>query len=197
MAQPPLESGSSEGHRSRRMSGRGRLAVVALVIVIGVLFIIRPTPEPPFAKEDEQPIFPDMAAVELVSMNIFDAINGAAMTITRDSNGVWFQEETGEAFDAREASLMAETLVMLSYRDVIPLEPDSPLEPYGFDPSAQFFIEFLEADGTPHAVALGDVLPDRTKGYYALVDDRPAIYVIPRGAVDYLIQLLQETTGNP
>jgi hypothetical protein len=39
-------------------------------------------------------------------------------------------------------------------------------------------------------LAVGGLLADRDQGYYVLVDEESAIYIVPRGPLDYLIQTL-------
>ncbi len=197
MAQPPVGSGSSvssgKSGSGGLLSGRRLLALIGLLVVIGVLVIQR-LPELPFGRPDEKPLFPDLAAIELASINLYNPINGAVMTITRGSDGIWIREETGEIIDPNEADLLAQTIVMLSYREVVPMSAESPLAPEGFDPTTRMFIEFLEVDGTHHRIAIGNVLVNRTEGFYAAVDQQALLYVVPRGAVDYLINTLREAT---
>jgi hypothetical protein len=57
-------------------------------------------------------------------------------------------------------------------------------------PNPVISVEFVQVDGTSHALAIGFRTPSET-GYYALVDNRPEIYILERAPVDFLISVLR------
>jgi hypothetical protein len=186
-----MSSTESEFSLRRWLSRRRRLlmflAIIAAVILLGVL---QAAPRGFVPDASDLLVFPDLAAIELSVINLYDPTTGLAITLSRGDDGRWIEEGSNTEFDPAYVNQLAQTIVMLAYDHVLPLGPDDDLAVYGFAPAGQLFVEFIEADGTQHAVAFGNLLPDRDAGYYALVDDRPQLYVIPRGAADYLLSQL-------
>lgn len=182
----------------RWLSRRRRLlmviAILAAVILLGVLQAAPRGFEP---DASDPLVFPDLAAIELAVINLYDPTTGVTMTLSRDDDGRWIEEGSNTEFDPAYVNQLAQTIVRLAYNQVVSLEADADLAAYGFAPAGQLFVEFIEADGTHHAVAFGELLPDREAGYYALVDDRPELYVIPRGAADYLLSQLPAAAPTP
>jgi hypothetical protein len=195
VAQPPVGTPSTSGFSlGRWLSSQRRLLMVAAVIVaVVILGVLQTAPRGFDPIEQGELIFPDLAAIELSAINLYDPATGTSMTLRRENDGRWIEETSGSEADPSFVNQLAQTIVRLSYRQATLLEADADLTAYGFAPGGRLFVEFIEADGTLHAVAIGDLLPDSEAGYYALVDDRPSLYVIPRGAADFLISQLQNT----
>jgi hypothetical protein len=166
------------------------LALIAAVVMLGVL-----QGAPRVFAPTGTLIFPELAAIEVSAINLYDPTSGTALTMSRGGDGRWTEDGTGREVSPALVSQLAQTLVRLSYSEMIALEADTDLEDYGFSPAGRLYIEFLEVDGTLHAVAVGDLLPDRDAGYYALVDDRPHLYVIPRGAADFLLSQMPDSSN--
>ncbi len=191
MAQPPVGSSTETEFSLRRwIAGRRRLLmVVALIAAVVLLGVLQRVPLG-FDPEAGERIFPDLSAIEVQAINLYDPNASTVMTLSLGTDGRWMEEGTGTVVDPQAVNRLAQTIVMLAYTQVTPLEADDDLAAYGFAPSGRLYVEFIELDGTNHAVAFGDLLPERDDGYYALVDDRQELYVIPRGAADFLISQL-------
>jgi hypothetical protein len=107
-------------------------------------------------------------------------------------DGVWTAPGSLGTLDTAQAEAVARTMVLLPYNDVLLEAPtEASLPDFGFTPEGVLSIEILLTDGGAHAVAVGFRTPTEDT-YYALVDDRPDLYLLERGAVDYLIKTLRE-----
>lgn len=89
-----------------------------------------------------------------------------------------------------DPTLIARTIVLLPYTRTLEAPEDGNLSIYGFLPEGLFSVEIILIDGTSHGVVIGDISATR-ESYYAVVDERPEIYILERAPVDFLIQSYQ------
>jgi hypothetical protein len=115
---------------------------------------------------------------------------GESLVISRADDGSWTAPELSGTLDAAEAENIARTMVLLPYHRTLPLNPDADLTAYGFTPQGILGIEIVLSNGNTHAVAVGFRTPTEN-AYYALVDDRPDLYLIDRFPIDFLISRLK------
>lgn len=177
-------------------SGRRTLVLFALIFaaLLGLTLLQNrqqaeqptPTPEVTFFR-----VFPDIAVLDIQAIRLRNPAGDESFTINRADDGTWTAPDRAGTLDANAAGSIARTMVLLPYTRTLPLEADAPLETYGFQPTPVLMVEFILVNGEVHAVAVGFRTPSQT-GYYAIVDDRPDLYVLERAAVDYLISILRQ-----
>ncbi len=176
--------------------GRRTLVIFALIfLVLLALTLVQnrqvaeqptPTPEVTFFR-----VFPDIAVLDIQAIRLRNPAGDESFTISRAEDGTWQAPEFEGTLDENAASSIARTMVLLPYTRTLPLEADTPLDTYGFQPTPVLMVEFILVTGEVHAVAVGFRTPSET-GYYAIVDDRPDLYVLERAAVDFLILVLRQ-----
>jgi hypothetical protein len=84
---------------------------------------------------------------------------------------------------------MVKSVVLMFYRNTLPITASTRLEEFGFNPEGILSIEVALANNQGHGIAIGNQTPTGD-GYYAIADNQPQIYVLERGAVDYLLYQL-------
>lgn len=188
---------SSQGVRSRRI-----LLSIIVIIAIGLIVLgvaqVTPSPAATFEELRQNALFPDLIVRDLVSINLRDPNTHQTFTLVRANDGTWMAPFYDGPLENARASDIARTIVLLAATESQPITEQTNLALYGFDPNGQqlrLFVEFLRVDQTQHIIAIGGFLPDRRDGYYVLVDDRPYLYTLPRGAVDFLLQTLISPSG--
>ena len=186
---------------ARRRSQRQRVSGFGLMIGLAAIFVVMvgltalqtrqiaaiPTatlpPEAAFRR-----VFPELAVLDIVAIRLRNPETGGSFTMSRsEADGTWLNADTGEPMPAEEATTIARTIALLPHTETIPLEDGADLRPYGFLPLGIFAIEFIMANEETHFVVIGDRAPADIS-YFAIVDERPEIYLLNRAAVDYLIQ---------
>jgi hypothetical protein len=174
------------------------LAIITIsVIALGITRVNQP-PANPFDELRGNALFPDLIVRDLVSINLRDPNTHQTFTLVRAEDGSWIAPFYEGQLDPDRASDIARTIVLLAAIDSQPITDQTNLALYGFDPNGgelRLFVEFLRVDQTQHIIAIGGFLPDRRDGYYVLVDDRPYLYTLPRGGLDFLIQSLISPSG--
>lgn len=136
-------------------------------------------------------LFPETSVVDIVAVTLREPNTNATFTIVRAADGTWTAPDETGTLDADAATLVARTIVLTPFERVIEVPDDASADysQYGFRPNGELFIQFLLTDETAHVVAVGGLTGDRAF-YYALVDERPGVYLVPRGPIDFLIQTL-------
>lgn len=132
-------------------------------------------------------LFPDVTVLDIVTVNLRDPNTNETFTISRSEDGTWVAPSSEGALNIEAATAIARTLVLVEYERTLPVDENTDLTQYGFDPNGLLFVEFILVDGTEHVMAVGGLSPDR-QAYYVLIDDRPDLYLTGRGAVDFLIE---------
>ncbi|NDJ60310.1 MAG: hypothetical protein GYB67_04245 [Chloroflexi bacterium] len=133
--------------------------------------------------------FPDLALVNIQAIRLQDTESDQAFIISRDAEGNWIAPGSEGELDTEAAVSIARTIVLLPYLRTFDLEADADLATYGFQPTPIMLIEVLLVDGSAHVIAVGRRTPAET-GFYALIDDRPEMYLLGLEAVTYLIAQL-------
>ncbi|MBZ0277337.1 MAG: DUF4340 domain-containing protein, partial [Anaerolineae bacterium] len=107
--------------------------------------------------------------------------------LSRGSDDQWTAPSSSGVLNTDIASSIIRTVILLPYQETLPLMDSTVLSDYGFgDGQQQFVIEILLKTGEGHIVVIGDLTSTRS-AYYALVDNADKIYLLERGAVDFLI----------
>jgi hypothetical protein len=128
----------------------------------------------------------NMTVLDIQAIRLRDPQSGTSFVISRDSAGNWTAPDSEGSLDIDAASNIAKTVVLMPYKQTVALEMNSDLSQYGFQPNASLLVDVVlgnTSDG--HVIAVGSLSPDQLQ-YYVLVDDKPEVFLIERGAVDYL-----------
>jgi hypothetical protein len=127
-----------------------------------------------------------MTVLDIQAIRLRDPQSDKSFVISRDANGNWTAPGSEGSLDTNAASNIAKTVVLMPYKQSVALETNPDLTQYGFQPNASLLVDILlssTSDG--HVIAVGGLSPDGLE-YYVLVDDKPQVFLIERGAVDYL-----------
>ena len=170
------------------------LGVVFIALVVITLLQSRPAPiEIAAIDRFESFIGRDlnMTVLDIQAIRLRDPQTEQSFVISRDANGNWTAPNSEGSLDATAASNIAKTVVVMPYQQSVTLTDTTDLEQYGFQPNGILSIEIVLADGSGHVIAAGGLSPDGYQ-YYVLVDEQPRLFLIERGAVDYLLLQLTE-----
>jgi hypothetical protein len=172
------------------------LVFVGLLIVAAATSNIRPpwvtsaiaTEIATLARPSYPPIFPvpSMPVREIQAIRIQDQADTFVMA--RGGNGEWTTPNLSGPLDPTRAYQLALTISIMGYIQTIP-NTNNPAD-FGFDlPLMQ--IQILKSDQTTHGILIGAVTADGA-GVYALIDDRPDVYVLDRSPLEYLFAVLDQ-----
>lgn len=179
---------------------RGRLTLLVLALVFIALVALTlvqsnlPSGTPTPSARALYLVYDDLPVLSMLAIRLRIPGQDEGLTLVRDDAGTWTRAD-GAAIDADTASSIARTVALLPYLRTITPESDD-LSAFGFLPRGIFGIEAVLVDGTTAAIEIGD-LARSDDGYFAVVDDRPDIYLLHRPAVDFLIQQYQQRDDPP
>lgn len=132
-------------------------------------------------------IFPEMAVLDIQAIQLRTPDGNRSFTISRAEDGTWTAPGAEGTLNAEAASNIARSIVLMPYQRTV--QASGNLTEYGFQNGGILFIQALLANGEEHIVAVGG-LTATGDTYYTLVDERPEVYLVERGAIDYLINYL-------
>lgn len=183
------------------MNNRRTLLVFAVIFfgLIVVTLIVQNRPQTP-AVPDVTPFFfrvyPDLNAEDVQALRIQNLITGEELSIARDEENRWTSPEGIGEVNQETANNLALTLTLLPYTQTLANPSTADLESFGLRPRPVLLISAVTSDGQGIAVAIGNrTLPNTS--YYAIIDDRPDVYVLERAAVDYLAITARTSTPTP
>jgi hypothetical protein len=167
------------------------------LLILGIIFLVllavtfaqnyvanQITPTPPIVLLR---IFPEMAVLDIQAIQLRNYDSSLSFTISRAPDGTWTAPDSQGTLNVEAASNIARSVVLLPYQRTVP-EVEN-LADYGFENRGILLIQVLLANGEQHVVAIGGLTPTGTS-YYTLVDDRPEVYLVERGAIDFLTNYL-------
>lgn len=167
------------------------LAVITLVVQRLPQRLEQPDVTPFF-----QSVYPDLFLQDVQAVNLQNPLSGETFTINRAADGTWTAPGREGTLDQAVAQAIARTIVLLPYTQTLPEPTADQLDDYGLVAnSGTLIIGAILTDGTPLGVAVGGLTPTGTS-YFALVDDRPEVYILERAAVDFLIVQLRTPPLN-
>jgi hypothetical protein len=174
------------------MNRRFLLLLTVIFIGLAVFVAIQPElgrlPTTPTPNWREGFLFPEVTVRDIVTINLRDPNNGDTFTVSRAVNGTWTAPGSSGTLDTDAARLMAQAIVLLPYDQYLD-SANTHLVEYGFNPNGILFIEFILQNGSQHVFAVGGLSENR-ENYSVIVDERPGVYLCPRGSLDFLIQML-------
>lgn len=178
--------------RSRRdTTGRKMLLVLGGVFVI--LLVITLIQNSQQSDRDSLPferVYPELTEADLQAIRLRSPDTNETFTISRALDGSWTATDHEGTLDQTAAATIARTIVLLPFDRTLAMVSDAALEEYGFFADGRLSIEIVLTDGQTHAVLVGSRAPSEVV-YYGLVDDRAEIYLLYRGAIDFLSQQLR------
>lgn len=136
-------------------------------------------------------IFPGMDDENIAAINLLDPVSQVSLTLTRSDAG-WEDVDTGQILEDDLGYILSETVAILPFITIFDnVEPEQYPE-FGLSRDlALLFINVIMSSGETHVVAIGDLSPDEV-GHYALVDDRPDLYIVERAPIAYLAVILRQ-----
>ncbi len=169
-----------------------------ILFVLGIVFIVLIAityiqSHPAAVPTPTQDLFPfsvgrdlNMTMLDVQAIRLRDPQSDKSFIISRDSSGNWTAPGSEGSLDTNVASNIAKTVVLMPYNQSVTLEVNPDLTQYGFQPNGSLLVDIiLNRTSEGHVYAVGGLSPDRLE-YYVLVDDKPQVFLIQRGAVDYL-----------
>lgn len=184
----------------RRNSLSGLLILILIAVGMGALLLldeqrddvapIRATTAPTAPARD---LFGGVGVDDITAIQLVDPNSGRRLALVMTTDDEWIMPEApARQIDQRTARLIARTVADMPYqRDFI---AEQALSHYGFraDGAHSFSVFFITRSNEEHAVLIGNPTGDierRTPGagFYALVDEREALYIIPYDPIFYLI----------
>jgi hypothetical protein len=171
----------------------GRRLLLVLLAVFAVLLAVTVYQNRQQVSQSTLPferVYPDLQEGDVQAIRLRNPESNETFTINRTLDGAWEAPDHQGTLDQTVAYTIAQTIVLLPYDRTLPPVADEELAEYGFTADGRLSVEILLADGGTHAVLVGSRAPSDLV-YYGLVDDRAEIYLLYRGAIDFLSQQLR------
>lgn len=149
------------------------------------------------AAEDPAALLPDafigrevnLTVDSIQAVRLRNPVDGSSFIISRGVGSTWLSPEREGQLDQQVALNIARTVVIAPIERTEPINIGDDLNPFGFSPEGNLSIEVLKTDGSGHVIAIGGLTANEIT-YYALIDSLPRIFLLNRGAVEYLRQQL-------
>lgn len=179
------------------------ILILAIVISIGLIQGIQPAdqkPTPTFDTDEMaqaqlrqiNQIFPDVQLEDVFAINILDPVADLALTLTRTEDDLWTVIEVPNLLAQNDADAVAWTMANLPYINrLAAIEQNQVVELGLTEDDATLLLSVILKDNTQHVIAVGDLDPTAS-GFYALVDDRPELYLLDGEAIAYLVYWLRQ-----
>lgn len=123
------------------------------------------------------------------AIRLRNPVDGSSFIMSRDSAGQWIAPENEGQLDQNMALNIARTVVIAPIERSEPINVGDNLTQFGFAPEGNLSIEVLRMDGSGHVIAIGGLTANEVT-YYALIDNLPRVFLLSRGAIEYLRQQL-------
>jgi hypothetical protein len=173
--------------------------LIVIFVALAAALVLQNNQVDPNADEGTEPtpqlrrLFPELAVLDILALRVEDRFTGDTFTLARNADGTWLAQidensETAE-LEQNAGTILARSAVLMSHTQTITLSPDRSRSEFGFRPDAQLYVSILAVDNRQYVVAVGDPLQTGPY-YYAIVNERPEIYVIDRAAIDTLAATL-------
>jgi len=134
----------------------------------------------------------NMTVLDIQAIRLRDPQTEATFVISRDTSGNWTVPGSEVSLDTASASNIAKTVVLMPYQQTVEVTDSTDLSQYGFRPEGILSVEVvLTGNDGGHVIAVGGLAPSGLE-YYTLVDDKPQVFLMQRGAIDYLLSQLAQ-----
>jgi hypothetical protein len=167
------------------------LVLVVIFVVLAAVVALQnrlPTTSPAATSTCPNCVFEGLQLDAIQAIRLRSPETGQTFSLARAADGSWTAPDSSSTLDATKAELIARTMLLLPFSRTLALGENDDKTAYGFTPEGILAIEIIES-GSSHAVAVGYRTPTE-ENYYALVDDRPDLYLLERAPIDYLIAQL-------
>jgi len=130
---------------------------------------------------------------QIQAFSIRDPYTNATRSFQRDAKDHWAFVEIPEAIPDQEGvERIAITISVLPYLEVLDQIPSETYPDYGLSQTDAFLIVVaLLKNGEQHTVIIGDVASGNIS-HYALVDDRPEVYVLDARPIAFLVSIMKQ-----
>lgn len=171
-----------------------RLLIILLVVFVALAALLvmqnnQPSPGAQTISTCENCVFTDVEINDIQAIRLRSPETAQSFTIARNEDGVWTAPESSGTLNPTGAELIARTVAILPFHRTVPLSSTDDKTAYGFTPEGILSVDIVMSNGI-HAVAVGYRTPT-SDTYYALVDDRPELYLLERAPIDFLIAALK------
>lgn len=180
-----------------------------LIVLIGLiaLAVWQATPRPQTEQtpvgsadlRDTLTVFRGFTTEMMQALRIDDPFRSTDLILERDDTGGWRLVGTAanSAIDPLIADNIAKTIAFLPYEEIIgSIESDEYVN-FGLNSESVWLqIQVILKTTETYNVAVGALVAGSQNGYYALIDDRPEIYILNRGAVEYLEVYLRQAQSR-
>jgi hypothetical protein len=148
-----------------------------------------PTPE---SQALQNRIF-EWSEADIQAFSIRDPYTGATVTFQRNDANAWEFVEIPDAVpDQQGINAMAITLSVLPALEVLDQVKKEDYPEFGLTQTDAFLILIaLLKNGEQHTVIVGDVASGNIS-HYAVVDDRPSVYVVDARPIAFLVNVLKQ-----
>jgi hypothetical protein len=132
-------------------------------------------------------------ADQLQAFSIRDPYTNATLSFQRDDKDHWEFVELPEAIPDQEGvERIAITVSVLPYLEVLTEVTPEDYPDFGLTQTDAFLIIVaLLKNGEEHTVIVGDVASGNVS-HYALVDDRPEVYVLDARPIAFLVSIMKQ-----
>lgn len=177
------------------------------LVILGVLFlsmailalwqsaprqIAQPTVSPTIDPRLTNRIFSGWSASDIQALRLDDTTSDLDLLLNRTETG-WETGDSTIAIDQTIAEAIAQTLAILPYEAVIANVSTDEYVNYGLENDRIWLqIQVILQSGSGHVIGIGGRVPTDGGGWYAVVDNFPEVYILNKGAVDFLAIYLQE-----
>ena len=136
-------------------------------------------PAPTRVAEQATLIYTEWGVDDIFAIRLQDPQQGQTFVIGRSTNDDWADVD-GRPLDQSVATAIARTVASMGYIRTVTIDNTTVLSDFGLSlEETQIFIQIILRDGSGHVIAVGNRTPTGDS-YYALVDERDSIYLIPR-----------------
>lgn len=174
------------------MRGRGIIILLVVFLALAGLLYLQDSgvigeDEPPTSTPALSRVFPQLAVSDIIALQL-QAGESLTLTIARDNQGNWVAPELDAPLNQTLVQQLAASFALMPFSRTI--EETDNLEQFGFRQPPAFMISALTLDAQ-YGIIIGDFLQNGTE-YYALVDERPGVYIVQRGAIDFIAGFLTD-----
>ena len=185
--------------RNRLFVGGLLVILIALMAVAAIQSLPRPDLESTAAisndLRDAQLVFGTFTTEDMQALRIDDPLSEIDLILERGDEGEWrlVGAPNNGYVDAVVADNIAKTVAFLPYTELVAgIFPEDYIN-YGLSAESVWLqIQVILKAGESYNIVLGGQVASADSGYYALVDDRETLYILDRGAVDYLNVYLRQ-----
>lgn len=185
--------------RNRLFVGGLLVILIALMAVAAIQSLPRPDLESTAAisndLRDAQLVFGTFTTEDMQALRIDDPLSEIDLILERGDEGEWrlVGAPNNGYVDAVVADNIAKTVAFLPYTELVAgIFPEDYIN-YGLSAESVWLqIQVILKTGESYNIVLGGQVASADSGYYALVDDRETLYILDRGAVDYLNVYLRQ-----